>query len=194
MHVLTVLDHPNPNSFSAALAKAFMEGADHAGHSTECADLHAEGFDPRWTLADAESTPQADLATEQTRIARADAICFLFPLFWWGMPAMSKGWLERVWAWDWAYNQLDDPEKSLQRPRSGLLLVPAGAREDEIINKGYHAALERIWIDGTFGYFGFSPRRLELLCGADGSAQRREGLLARAYEHGCTFPGPAHID
>ncbi len=191
MHVLTVLDHPDPNSFSAALAQSFIEGCKIAGHSTECADLHAEGFDPRWTVADAQGTPQPNIVAEQDRIARADAICFLFPLFWWGMPAMSKGWLERVWAWKWAYDQLDDPEKSLQRPRSGLLLVPAGAREDEVVQNGYRAALDRIWLDGTFGYFGFSPRRLELLCGAEGSAKRREGLLTRAHELGRTLPTPA---
>ena len=52
MHVLTVLDHPDPNSFSAAVAQAFMDGAASAGHECELADLNAEGFDPRWGMAD----------------------------------------------------------------------------------------------------------------------------------------------
>lgn len=194
MHVLTVLDHPNPASFSAAVAQRFMDGARAAGHSVEVADLHAEGFDPRWSMADIDAESHAtalpDVAKEQERIARADAICLVFPLFWWGMPAMTKGWIDRVWTWGWAYDQLDDPERSLQRPRSGVLLVPAGARSDEMENAGYLSALETAWNKGTFGYFGFSPRRLEVLCGSTGSSKRRQSLLEKSYQVGLALAPP----
>ncbi len=192
MHLLTILDHPNPNSFTAAAVAKLSEGARAAGHTTEIADLHAEGFDPRWTMADMErkaaSPKPQDIVFEQQRIARADAICLAFPLFWWGMPSMMKGWVDRIWTWGWAYDQLDDPEKSLQRPRTGLLLVPAGARSDEMETAGYTAALETIWTQGTFGYFGFSPRKIELLHGSTGSAKRREDLLKRCHDTGYTLP------
>ena len=193
MHVLTILDHPDPRSFSAAAAQRFMEGAQAAGHTTELADLHAEGFDPRWSMGDinVDAGPPADVLAEQERIARADAICLVFPLFWWGMPAMTKGWVDRVWTWGWAYDQLDDPNKSAQRARSGLLLIPAGARSDEMEQRGYTAAIETAWTQGTFGYFGFSPRRIELLCGSTGSEARRMSLLTRSYDAGFTLPPPA---
>jgi NAD(P)H dehydrogenase (quinone) len=198
MHVLTILDHPNPASFSAAVAKQFMDGAKAAGHSVELADLHAEGFDPRWSMADItagdSSTTLADVAKEQERIARADAICLVFPLFWWGMPSMTKGWVDRVWTWGWAYDQLDDPEQSLQRPRSGVLLIPAGARSDEMENAGYLAALETAWIKGTFGYFGFTSRRLEVLYGSTGSSKRRQSLLAKSYQVGLTLALPQQAE
>lgn len=159
-----------------------------AGHSVEIADLNAEGFDPRWTMLDKRSDGMAnqpdDVVREQERIARADAICLVFPLFWWGMPAMMKGWIDRVWAYGWAYDQLDDLEGSLQPKRPGVLLVPAGSSSDEIELEGYGAAMETAWIKGTFGFFGFSPRRLELLCGSTGSEARRAGLIRRCYEVG----------
>ncbi len=194
MHVLVVLDHPKPGSFSAAVAQQFMAGAEAAGHSTELADLHLEGFDPRWTIADIDgdegvATP-ADVAKEQARIERADAICFVFPLFWWGMPAMTKGWVERVWSWGWAYDQLDDREKSMQRPRTGVFLIPAGARSDEMENAGYREAIETAWIKGTFGYFGFVQRKLQLLNGSKGSSARRKDLLDTAYQTGLTLAPP----
>ena len=193
MHVLTVLDHPDPRSFSAAAAQRFMDGAQAAGHTTELADLHAEGFDPRWSMGDIneDAGQPADVLAEQERIARADAICLVFPLFWWGMPAMTKGWVDRVWTWGWAYDQLDDPNKSAQRARSGLLLIPAGARSDEMEQRGYTAAIETAWTQGTFGYFGFAPRRIELLCGSTGSEARRMSLLTRSYDAGFTLPPPA---
>ncbi|MET1410994.1 NAD(P)H-dependent oxidoreductase [Roseibium sp. HPY-6] len=188
MHVLTVLDHPDPTSFSAAAARKFMDGVASAGHSAELVDLHAEGFDPRWTMADVKAdgnaSALADVGREHARIGRSDAICLVFPLFWWGMPAMTKGWVDRVWSWGWAYDQLDDPELSLQRKRPGVLLIPAGARSDEMEERGYLAALETAWIQGTFGYFGFSPRRLELLCGSEGSPERRAQLLDQSFQAG----------
>ena len=191
MHVLTVLDHPDPKSFSAAVAKRFNDGAEKAGHTTELADLNAEGFDPRWSMADIEAdrTGQApaDVLNEQARIARADAIGFVFPLFWWGMPATMKGWVDRVWSWGWAYDQLDNPEQSLQRPRTGVLLIPAGARSDEMAEKGYTDAIETAWIKGTFGYFGFTQRELILLNGSTGSDARRAALLDKAYQAGLTL-------
>ncbi|MEX0307482.1 MAG: NAD(P)H-dependent oxidoreductase [Ruegeria sp.] len=194
MHLLTIIDHPDPNSFTAAVAAQFNKGAQAAGHTTEIADLHSEGFDPRWSMADIErdtdSKTPSDVLAEQQRIARADAICLAFPLFWWGMPSMMKGWVDRVWAWGWAYDQLDDPEKSLQKPRTGVLLVPAGARSDEMETAGYLQALETAWTRGTFGYFGFSPRKIELLHGSTGSAERRQALLERSYDIGYSLPSP----
>lgn len=194
MHVLTILDHPDPNAFSAALAQTFIAGAQSAGHTTELADLHAEGFDPRWSMADVEAdisgTAPPDVLAEQARIARADAVAFVFPLFWWGMPAMTKGWVDRVWSWGWAYDQLEDREASLQRPRTGVLLVPAGARPQEMEADGYTAALKTAWIDGTFGYFGFTRRELILLHGSKGSDARRAGLLERAHTAGAMLQAP----
>lgn len=191
MHVLTILDHPDKNSFSAAIAREFCAGAETAGHTTELADLHAENFDPRWSLADIEGDRSGDvpkdIRAEQDRIERADAIGFVFPLFWWGMPAMTKGWMDRVWSWGWAYDQLDDPEKSLQKPRTGVLLVPAGARSDEMQELGYTSAIETAWIDGTFGYFGFTSRELILLNGSKGSKPRRQALLERAFIAGASL-------
>lgn len=194
MHILIVLDHPNPQSFSAAVAETFAKGAHAAGHTTELADLNAEGFDPRWTMADIENDGDAtlppDIKSEQTRIARADALCFVFPLFWWGMPAMTKGWVDRVWSWGWAYDQLDDSELSLQRPRTGVFLIPAGARSDEMDDMGYTDAIETAWIKGTFGYFGFANRKLHLLNGSTGSDARRTALLECAYTAGKEITAP----
>jgi NAD(P)H dehydrogenase (quinone) len=198
MHVLTVLDHPDPASFSAAVAQQFMAGASAAGHTFELADLYREGFDPRWSMADITASDSGiatdDVAKEQARIARADAICLVFPLFWWGMPTMMKGWVDRVWTWGWAYDQLDDPDRSLQRPRSGVLLVPAGARSDVMEDAGYLKALETTWIKGTFGYFGLAPRKLEMLHGSTGSPERRQALLDQSYQAGLTLAPPQGAD
>ena len=195
MHVLCVIDHPNPASFSHAVGARFMAGAQAAGHTVELADLNAEGFDPRWTMADVAvdgtGPMPADVIAQQARIDRADAIAMIFPLFWWGMPATMKGWVDRVWCYGWAYKDLAHIEDSLQRPRTGVMLIPSAASSDNMADKGYADALQTCWHQGTMGYFGFRPRAIHLLNGSEGSQARRLGLLDRAEEIGRTLPAPA---
>ena len=192
MHVLTIVDHPNPASLSHAIAKRFMEGVIEAGHTTELGDLHAEGFDPRWSMADIEQdevggkTP-ADILKEQARIDQCDALCLVFPLFWFGMPAMMKGWLERVWSWGWAYDQLDDFNMSLQKSRKGILIVPSGAASFNEHGLDLETAMNTIWRDGTLGFFGMSNCDIHYLNGSTGSYERRVGLLDRAYQCGLSI-------
>ncbi|MEL6998565.1 MAG: NAD(P)H-dependent oxidoreductase [Pseudomonadota bacterium] len=191
MHILTVLDHPNPNSFTHAIAARFGEGAAEAGHTTELADLHAEGFSPAWSMADIEADAGAglpkDVSSEQVRIERCDALCLVFPLFWWGMPAMLKGWVDRVWTYGWAYDDVDDPSRSLQPKRTCVMLVPAGASPQSMAPHGYPGAMDRIWTTGTLGYFGMSDARVHLLHGSQGSDARRAVLLDTAYQAGLTI-------
>jgi NAD(P)H dehydrogenase (quinone) len=189
MHVLTVLDQPNPESFSHAVAAAFLRGAEAAGHTTELADLHAEGFNPVWQMADFDARDHAscppDVRAQQTRIDRSDAICLVFPLWWWGMPSMMKGWMDRVFAWGWAYDQLDDPTPagSLLRPRRCILLVPAGASPDSMAEDGIDPALDAIWPRGTFGFFGMAAET-HILHGVEGRAERRKNHLETAFKLG----------
>lgn len=186
MHVLVVIDHPDTASLTHALAARFAQGAQDAGHSTETCDLHAEGFDPRWTIADIEDRAR-DIQSHQQRIERCDALCLVFPLFWYGMPAMTKGWIDRVWTYGWAYDQVDTPDQSLLKDRIGVLLVPAGASPERWAPYGFEDMMRKTWETGMMGYFGLADKRVHLLNGAHGSDARRAGLLERAYAAGRTL-------
>ena len=100
MHVLAVFCHPRRDSFSGAVLDRFAQGAREAGHSVEVADLHAEGFDPVFKAGDfiqfEGGAMPPDVLAEQARVERCDALAFVFPIWWYGMPAMFKGWLDRV--------------------------------------------------------------------------------------------------
>ncbi|MDQ3646404.1 MAG: NAD(P)H-dependent oxidoreductase, partial [Actinomycetota bacterium] len=108
MHVLTVFDHPQRKHFPGVVLDAFVEGIVQAGHTAEVADLHAEGFDPRFNDADhahfwGEPRP-ADSVREAVRVEAADALAFVFPVYWWSFPALLKGWIDRVFTAGWAYS------------------------------------------------------------------------------------------
>lgn len=194
MHVLIVIDHPDPQSFTHAACNRFADGAQDAGHTVELADLNAEGFDPRWSIADREQddtgTSLPDIRKEQERIERCDALCIAFPLFWFGMPAMTKGWIDRVWTYGWAYDQIEEPDQSLLKSRTGVLLIPSGGQRSNWQRYGVDDAMEAIWRNGMLGYFGMSDPQIMFLNGSEGSDARRAGLLDEAYRAGYDLKAP----
>jgi NAD(P)H dehydrogenase (quinone) len=189
MHVLTVLCHPNPKSFSHSVARRFVEGAQSVGHTTEIADLYAEHFDPILTERDLQqfegvAMPE-DVRREQARVERSDALCLIFPMWWYGPPAMMKGWLDRVWSAGWAYQWQPDPEGSLLAARPCTLLVPTGASDSQLKRWGYRKDIEHLWRYGVLGYCGVDPIRIELLTGSAFESGAHAAHLEVAYNAGC---------
>jgi putative NADPH-quinone reductase len=102
MRVLIIYCHPRPDSFSAALRDAAVDGLKASGHSVELRDLYAEGFDPvlsaqqRGTYFDATENMHG-IEDHVAALRRAEGLVLVYPTWWFGMPAMLKGWLDRIW-------------------------------------------------------------------------------------------------
>jgi NAD(P)H dehydrogenase (quinone) len=119
MHALVVVAHPDPTSLSHSVGARIVDGISTSdqGHSAELADLAAEGFDPRFSAADLavhrrHAPPPADVASEQGRIDRGDALVLVYPVYWWSMPALLKGWIDRVFANGWRSTSAPTPSWS----------------------------------------------------------------------------------
>lgn len=103
MKVLLVYCHPRADSYAAALRDAAREALQGAGHAVDLLDLYAEKFDP---VMDADARGRYHDTARNTegieshiaRLRAADAIVFVYPTWWYGLPAMLKGWFDRVWA------------------------------------------------------------------------------------------------
>ena len=109
MRVLVVHSHPDPESFSAALRAAVLGALDRAGHETRLIDLYAEGFDPvlrrnAWRDYEDPLLNRRDVAAHVAALQWAEALVFVYPTWWYGLPAMLKGWLDRVWLPDVAFS------------------------------------------------------------------------------------------
>ena len=180
MNVLVIFDHPRRNSFSGAVLDKLIDGLAAAGHTVELADLRAEGFDPR--LAPADEPDWNDAAkvysdvvqAEQARMLRSDALAFVFPVWWWSLPATTKGWIERVWNNGWAYGARKLPH------RQALLLGTAAASAESYARRGFEQAMRVQILTGMMGYCGIPKAELHLLFGALGDASVRERHLATA--------------
>ncbi len=108
MRVLVVYCHPVPDSFCAAVRDTAVGTLTARGWDVRLVDLYAEGFDP--VLGADERRLYHDrapidpvLAPHIENLKWAQAILFVYPTWWYGLPAMLKGWLDRVWATDVAF-------------------------------------------------------------------------------------------
>lgn len=162
MPTLIVTTHPDPDSLTHHLAQRLaQELRPPAGSiSVEVADLAAEGFDPRYTLADRHTyrvggdfTP--DVAAEQERLDRATDLVLVFPVYWWSAPALLKGWFDRVFVNGWAFGLDADGGIVRKLDRLRVHLVPiAGDAAGVYDRHGYEQAMRTQLEHGIVDFCG----------------------------------------
>lgn len=101
MRVLVIYCHPNPESFNAAIRDTVLEALRESGHEARLIDLYGRGFNPVMSMADLqvynEEGKNLDPFRDQADdLLWAEAVIFIYPTWWFNVPAMLKGWLERV--------------------------------------------------------------------------------------------------
>ena len=123
MNVLIVYAHPEPKSFNGAMKDLAVETLTKAGHEVVVSDLYAQNFDPvagphdvterlnsdyfnlaleQGNAADNDLFPP-DIQAEIDKVRAADFLLVQFPMWWTSVPAILKGWIDRVLAYKVAY-------------------------------------------------------------------------------------------
>ena len=164
MKTLIVYAHPEPTSFTAALKDAAVRAVEGAGHVAVVSDLHAEGFNPVagrhdfLSVADPArfhyQTEQAfasqnrgfapDIRREQDRLADAGLLILVFPLWWGGMPAILKGWFDRVCAYGFAYADGKRFEDGYLNGRRGLCAITTGGTAARFSADGSYGEMRHV--------------------------------------------------
>ncbi|QYK40457.1 MAG: NAD(P)H-dependent oxidoreductase [Paracoccaceae bacterium] len=123
MRALVVYCHPREDSFTAAVRDVVLERLAAAGAEVRLADLYGRGFQP--VLTAPEWTGYLDVPSNTAGVARdvedlrwCDTLVFVYPTWWYGLPAMLKGWLDRVLLPDVAFLMPDDTSRVI-RPGLG---------------------------------------------------------------------------
>jgi len=180
MKTLLVLAHPRRNSLTARVADIFADGLVRQGHEVEWADLVEEGFDP---VLREEDEPDWDnprkqysaaVRREMERIERNDATVMIFPVYWWSVPGVLKGWIDRVWNNGWAYGDTSFPQSRV------WMIGIAGNAAEGYTRRGYDSAMSVQLDVGLLDYCGVGERRLELLYGSIEGQSYVDGILADA--------------
>ncbi|GGZ02818.1 NAD(P)H dehydrogenase [Streptomyces geysiriensis] len=158
MHALLVAANPDSRSLTHHVLGRLEAALQPV--SVEIADLAEERFDPRFTPADRRAYHDggnypADVMAEHRRLERATDLVLVFPVYWWSMPALLKGWIDRVFVNGWAFEH--SPASGLQPKLQGLtthLLPIAGADSGAYERHGYESALRTQIEHGIIAYCG----------------------------------------
>ncbi|CAM5288179.1 NADPH oxidoreductase [Streptomyces pilosus] len=171
---LVVVAHHRSDSLTGHTARRAAARLEAAGYQVDLLDLHAEGFDPRMTISDQpdwgnrEKTYSHEVHAHMQRLLDADVVVAVFPVYWQSVPALLKGWIDRVWNYGFAYGR--------SRPRLAgkriLWLGLAGATADDPVVEGMRRVLETNLSEGIAYYCGFSRSTVGLLTDAEERPQR----------------------
>ncbi|MGY6242345.1 NAD(P)H-dependent oxidoreductase [Burkholderia ambifaria] len=186
MNVLIVYAHPEPRSLNGALRDFAVEHLEAAGHAVQVTDLYAMNwkaafdahdvtdrapdarFDPALDSKRAfeTGTQRDDIAREQDKLKWADAVILQFPLWWFSMPAIMKGWVERVYAYGFAYGVGEHSDQhwgdrygegSLAGKRA-MVIVTTGGWESHYSARGINGPIDDVLFPiqhGILYYPGF---------------------------------------
>lgn len=181
--VLWLSAHPEPRSLTASLKRDGIASLRRLGHEVIESDLYAMDWDPvvrrtnldrrglngRLHVTDAGRSAQIDqqqspeVAREQAKLLRSDALIVQFPLWWYSMPAILKGWFDRVLVSGFAFGT--DPstgrrlrfERGPFQDKRALTVVTLGDRPGAIGPRGKSGELTELMfglLHGTFAYTG----------------------------------------
>ncbi|WBB77742.1 NAD(P)H-dependent oxidoreductase [Micromonospora sp. WMMD882] len=195
-NALWVYAHPRRGSFNDHLFRAGTEALS-PRYRVTTSDLYAQGFDPALSERDlgglaarpgniaqlageayAEGRLPADVRAEQDKLAAAELLVLQFPLWWYGPPAILKGWFDRVLTEGFAYGDLD-PDLNVPRRygdgaltgRRALVLVTAGEDAGSIGPRGISGDIDSLLFPithGTLWYVGIEVLGLHVVHDADG--------------------------
>jgi NAD(P)H dehydrogenase (quinone) len=162
-NILLILGHPSENSFCKALLDAYRTGAERAGAT--CKTIYISQLNFNVNLSDGYKTGEAmqledDLVASQQLIQWADHVVMAYPNWWGFMPAIAKGFIDRVFLPGFAFKHQSGkifPEKLLKGKSMRLLVTMDTPKWWFYLI--YRASQYQILKDIVFGYVGFNPVR-----------------------------------
>jgi len=176
---LIVYAHPDPKSFNRAILGAVESRLKESGHSCDVRDLYALGFDPALSREELSSGgPKGapdDAERERAYVAGADALVFIYPIWWFGMPAILKGYVDRVFSEGFAFADEGGRFEGLLGGKKAFIINTTGAPRKILDRMGYLDAMRTAIDAGIFGFCGMEVvehRYFFAVPGADETARR----------------------
>jgi len=163
MNTLIVYAHPNPASFSSAAKSVIEKTLIEKGHEIKVRDLYATNFNCVLSAEDlggiySGNTP-ADIKAEQDIITWANNIIMVYPIWWTGLPAIVKGWVDRVFTYGFAYKVGEKGIEGLLKGRKVVLVTPHGTPKEYYEPSGMYNSLTQTQDKGIFEFSGITVEK-----------------------------------
>jgi NAD(P)H dehydrogenase (quinone) len=157
MNHLLIISHPRKTSLNHSILQTAVEGLQKGGHNVEVRDLYEIGFQPLLgaNMADLLGTNDEKVIQEQEYLIWADVVTFIYPIWWTGMPAMMKGYIERVFSYEFAYKYENGIQLGLLKGKKAVIINTQGKSLLEYEASGMQEALRLTSDKGIFEYCGF---------------------------------------
>jgi NAD(P)H dehydrogenase (quinone) len=158
MNHLVVFAHPNPKSFGKGILDTVVKASEEKGAAVKVRDLYELGFDPILKPSDfvafKEGNVPEDIAAEQEIIRWADVITFIYPVWWTSLPAILKGYVDRVFSYGFAYEYIEGAPNGLLKGKKALLFSTTGTPDELYAANGMHASMKQTTDQGIFNFSG----------------------------------------
>ncbi len=132
--------HPNPESFTLSVARAYCEAVEAKGHEALLRDLYAMDFDPRLKAGEIPGpkgfAPAGDVQAERALIGDADVFAFVYPFWINAPPAMMKGYLDRIFGMGFAYGPGKSGNEPLLAGKKMISFTSSGAPMNWVRDSG----------------------------------------------------------
>lgn len=189
MNHLIVYAHPHEGSFNGAILDAAVRGLKASGQEVHVRDLYKLGFNPVLSTEDTaqmrEGNVPADIKTEQEYLKNADVITFIYPIWWTGLPAILKGYVDRTFSYGFAYQyNAEGGIDKLFSGKKGILINTYGTPGDVYESIGMNASLKQTSDGGIFEFCGIEVIEHFLFGGVTtvASDADRKNMLAQVEE------------
>ncbi len=161
--VCVIYAHPNPKSFNKAIKEVVLETLSAKGVKYSLRDLYALEFNPILSARDFETflsggVPE-DIRREQEIIKGAKLLVFVYPIWWTGMPAILKGYIDRVFSYGFAYEERDGELVGLLSDKKAFVINTLGASEPDYRPSGMEECLIKTTDIGIFKFCGIEVIR-----------------------------------
>ena len=171
MKHLIIYAHPNPNSLNGHFKNTLAGYLQQNNQEVVVRDLHQLYFNAVLSLADMEGQRMGlvadDVRQEQEFITWADCITFIHPIWWTGLPAIMKGYIDRVFSYGFAYRYDQGVQKGLLTGKQAVIINTHGKSQDEYEAIGMDKALRLTSDKGIYNYCGFEIKQHFFFAKAD---------------------------
>lgn len=158
MKNLIIYAHPNPASLNHLFKQTVLESLEQSEQEIVIRDLNEINFNPVLSLDDMNGQRMGkvteDVQIEQDFITWADRIIFIYPIWWTGMPAIMKGYIDRVFSYGFAYRYDQGIQKGLLTGKKAIIINSHGKSNAEYAESGLDKALVLTSDTGIFNYCG----------------------------------------